>query len=221
MKSIFSKSNFLLFLSILLFLPKKTFSVSKSDHCTLTGENSKDPFPSLVKCYKYNNEACCVSVHDDFINNYISNILTDACLRKYNEFEDLMCFACHPLENYYLNETLKEIYICKDFAKRLWNATEDEELKKSTTIFDNCGFKGDADIFEEISDGRNYIIPSKNENLSSFEDFFNIIKIPFFEEYKLILVDQDENNNCYNKSFYYIKNKILMKILFLFLFFIL
>ena len=208
--------SYFLFISLITLIT----SASKSDYCTLTGERSKDPFPSLVKCYKYNNEACCVSVHDDYINNYISSILTDACLRKYNEFEDLMCFACHPLENYYINETLKEIYICKDFAKRLWNATNDEELNFNTTIFDNCGFKGDADIFSEISDGKNYIIPSKNKNLSSFNDFFNIIKIPFFENYKLILVNEDENIICYNKSFFTNKN-ILNKILILFLCFIL
>lgn len=212
MKIIFN----ILFISLITLIA----SASKSDYCTLTGEGSKDPFPSLVKCYKYNNEACCVSVHDDYINNYISSILTDACLRKYNEFEDLMCFACHPLENHYINETLKEIYICKDFAKRLWNATNDEELNFNTTIFDNCGFKGDADIFEEISDGKNYIIPSKNQNLSSFEEFFNIIKIPFFENYKLILVNEDDNINCYNKSIF-IEQNILNKILVLFLCFIL
>ena len=204
----------LIFISIIPF----SLPASKSDYCTLTGESSKDPFPSLVKCYKYNNEACCVSVHDDYINGYISSILTDACLRKYNEFEDLMCFACHPLENYYINETSKEIYICKDFAKRLWNATKDEELNSSTTVFDNCGFKSYS--FEDISDNKNYIIPSKNKNLSSFNDFFKIIKIPFFEDYELKLVNEGEKTYCYNKSVF-INQNVLNKILVLFLCFIL
>ena len=203
-------SNFI-FLSIITIISP----VSKSDYCTLTGEGSKDPFPSLVKCYKYNNEACCVSVHDDYINSYISDILTDACLRKYNEFEDLMCFACHPLENHYINETLKEIYICKDFAKRLWNATTDEELNNSTTIFDNCGFKGNTGVLEDISDGKNYIIPSKSQNLSSFNDFFSVIKIPFFEEYTLVLVNEDDNTVCYNKSFFIAQKVLNSFILFL------
>ena len=211
--------NFIFYLIFIFIIPFST-PVSKSDHCTLTGESSKDPFPSLVKCYKYNNEACCVSVHDDYINGYISSILTDACLRKYNEFEDLMCFACHPLENYYINETSKEIYICKDFAKRLWNATKEEELNSSTTVFDNCGFKGDADIFENISDSKNYIIPSKNIYLSSFHDFFKIVKIPFFEDYKLTLVEGNEKILCYNKSVF-IERNALNKILILFLCFIL
>ena len=209
--------NFIFYFIFIFIIPFST-PASKSDYCTLTGESSKDPFPSLVKCYKYNNEACCVSVHDDYINGYISSILTDACLRKYNEFEDLMCFACHPLENYYINETSKEIYICKDFAKRLWNATKDEELNSSTTVFDNCGFKSDS--FEDISDNKNYIIPSKNKNLSSFNDFFKIIKIPFFEDYELKLVNEGEKSYCYNKSVF-IKQNVLNKILILFLCFIL
>ena len=40
---------------------------SDVDNCTLTRKPRADPFPSLLKCYKYNNDACCLSVHDDYI----------------------------------------------------------------------------------------------------------------------------------------------------------
>ena len=182
-----------IFLS-LIFLFQSTFTAksnkSKSDHCTLTEKPSKDPFPSLVKCYKYNNEACCMSVHDDYISNYISTLLTDPCLRKYSEFEDLMCLACHPLESNYVDPTNKKIRICEDFAMRLWNASEEDELNKPTDIFDNCGFKSDN---FEIDD--KFIIPSKHWD--NFTHFFTDIRVPLFEDYDLTLINNDEGQ-CYN-----------------------
>ena len=182
-----------IFLS-LIFLFQSTFTAksnkSKSDHCTLTEKPSKDPFPSLVKCYKYNNEACCMSVHDDYISNYISTLLTDPCLRKYSEFEDLMCLACHPLESNYVDPTNKKIRICEDFAMRLWNASEYDELNKPTDIFDNCGFKSDNfDIDDK------FIIPSKHWD--NFTHFFTDIRVPLFEDYDLTLINNDEGQ-CYN-----------------------
>lgn len=182
-----------IFLS-LIFLFQSTFTAksnkSKSDHCTLTEKPSKDPFPSLVKCYKYNNEACCMSVHDDYISNYISTLLTDPCLRKYSEFEDLMCLACHPLESNYVDSENKKIRICIDFAMRLWNASEYDELNKPTDIFDNCGFKSDN---FEIDD--KFIIPSKHWD--NFTHFFTDIRVPLFEDYDLTLINNDEGQ-CYN-----------------------
>ena len=181
-----------IFLS-LIFLFQSTFTAksnkSKSDHCTLTEKPSKDPFPSLVKCYKYNNEACCMSVHDDYISNYISTLLTDPCLRKYSEFEDLMCLACHPLESNYVDPTNKKIRICEDFAMRLWNASDKDELNKPTDIFDNCGFKSDN---FEIDD--KFIIPSKHWN--NFTHFFTDIRVPLFEDFDLIIITNGEQ--CYN-----------------------
>lgn len=181
-----------IFLS-LIFLFQSTFTAksnkSKSDHCTLTEKPSKDPFPSLVKCYKYNNEACCMSVHDDYISNYISTLLTDPCLRKYSEFEDLMCLACHPLESNYVDPTNKKIRICEDFAMRLWNASNEDELNKPTDIFDNCGFKSDNfDIDDK------FIIPSKHWN--NFTHFFTDIRVPLFEDFDLIIITNGEQ--CYN-----------------------
>ena len=175
---------------------------SKSPHCTLTKSPSKDPFPSLVKCYKYNNEACCMSVHDDYISNYINSILTEPCLRKYSEFEDLMCFGCHPLEKYYINETNKTIFICEEFAMRLWNATELSELNEPTTIFDNCGFK--VDFLEDNSNNYKFIIPSQEWN--SFFDFFTEIHIPLYEDYNFVLVPKDGDVSCYNFGYFVKRN---------------
>ena len=80
--------------------------------CTLTGRESSDPFPSLTKCYRFNNNACCTSVHDDYIYTAISNLLTTSCMRKYTELEELMCLGCHPYESSYIDREKRRVYIC-------------------------------------------------------------------------------------------------------------
>lgn len=89
--------------------------------CTLTGRESSDPFPSLTKCYRFNNNACCTSVHDDYIYTAISNLLTNSCIRKYAELEELMCLGCHPYESSYIDRGKRVVYICNAFAMKMWN----------------------------------------------------------------------------------------------------
>ena len=183
----------------------------RSDRCTLTRKPSQDPFPSLSKCYKYNNEACCMSVHDDFIDSTINDILSSSCIRKYTEFENLMCFGCHPLESSYIeiNGTQKIIRICKSFALNLWNGAESENkdyetLNKPTAIFDNCGFKVVYEGLDTLTD-EHYIIPS--EKFQNISHFFKFIKIPFYEDYEIVIQNVTDDY-CYNISFYMNNNKI-------------
>ena len=170
-----------------------------SEKCTLTRRGSEDPYPSLSKCYKYNNEACCMSVHDDYINDYINKILSPSCVRKYPNFENLMCFGCHPLENKYIDYENNEIRICKSFAEDFWGGP----LDQNSTKFDNCGFKvddsEDSNECLKSRDGENYIIPS--ERFENFYTFMECIKIPFYEKYKII-TQEDEDEFCYNFSLY-------------------
>ncbi len=205
---IFMNKNMKLFFTLLLFVKLsliKTQSKNnvgpKADSCTLTQKGSQDPFPSLSKCYKYNNEACCLSVHDDYINNYIAEILSESCIRKYSEFENLMCFGCHPLESNYIDTDKKIIRVCKSFAESLWNNSESENINTldyPTTIFDNCGFKVELDSLIEKTNGSLYIIPS--EEFLNFSDFFEYIKIPFYEDFKIV-IQEETNDTCYNNSF--------------------
>ena len=194
----------------------------KSDMCTLTRKQSQDPFPSLSKCYKYNNEACCMSVHDDFIDSTINDILSSSCIRKYTEFENLMCFGCHPLESSYIeiSNNTKIIRICKSFALNLWNGAESENkdyetLNQPTTIFDNCGFKTDYGGLDNLTN-EHYIIPS--EIFPNISYFFEFIKIPFYEDYKIVIQNVTDDN-CYNYSFYMkTKNYYLLAFLIVFIF---
>ena len=208
--------SFLLLSKLNIIISANTDKSKSSGNCTLTRKPSQDPFPSLSKCYKYNNEACCMSVHDDYIDGEINKILSESCIRKYSEFENLMCFGCHPLESNYIDKDNKIIRICKSFAVNLWDGPDSENyeaLNKPTTIFDNCGFKVDYGDLENLTN-ESYIIPS--EKFHNFSHFFDHIKIPFYEDYTVEIQDET-NENCYNYSLY-IKNCLLCFILLLFIF---
>ena len=215
------KLFFSLFIDILFAISNTNGQVGK---CTLTHRPSQDPFPSLSKCYKYNNEACCLSVHDDYISGFIDNILSPSCIRKYTDFENLMCLGCHPLEYRYLgNETdefgntTKFIRICRSFAESLWNSSDPENtentLDKPTHVFDNCGFKVDAFEGVERFEDYSYIIPS--EEFRNFSEFFEYIKIPFYEEYE-IRIQNETDDNCYNYSFFIKINLVFIVSIFIF-----
>lgn len=127
-----------------------------------------------------------------------------------------MCYSCSPFESQYLDIKDKRINICQKFAMKIWNASNFEELNKKSTIFDNCGFYFENTPLENYlekygfinpnSDHLNYILISKV--FTTFEDFVNTIKIPYFSDYKIRIIEN--NQNCYN-----LNNKITINFLFL------
>ena len=185
-----------------------------ADNCTLTRKPRADPFPSLLKCYKYNNDACCLSVHDEQIDKVINQILSAPCVRKYPLFEILMCFGCHPNENKYIIPGNKTIRICRSFANEFWGG----DLNSPTSIFDQCGFKVETkELRESKFKNLTYIIPS--ERFDNFSDFFEYIKIPYYEDYQITI--QDETNDyCYNNN-WNLNYKLINSIYFLFFLFFL
>lgn len=126
-------------------------------------------------------------------------------MRKYAELEDLMCLGCHPYESLFVDTENKIINICYSFALRFWNTTEKALLEKPTTRFDNCGFKASDALKEYFKDNLlTYIIPS--QKISSFKEFIKAIKIPFFEEYDINLMEEDNTTQkCFSSSLF---NKI-------------
>ena len=106
--------------------------------------------------------------------------------------EDLLCYGCSQYESKYIEDG--KIKVCKNFAKKIWKSEKDEDLNKPSTRFDGCGLLA-GEGFEELANGLEYIIPSKVFN--NFEDFINALKIPYYEDYEIIVVDGDENN-CFN-----------------------
>jgi hypothetical protein len=153
----------------------------------------------LIKCYKYNSKSCCTSVHDDYIYNYIGNILTASCVRRYPSLEDYVCYGCNPSEYIYTDNVNKILTFCASFALKLWNGTVLSDLDSPTTIFDNCGFKVPSDntALTELAKNKPYIIPS--EVFKSFTDFATYIRIPFFDGYTVQIYD-DLSNTSKNKT---------------------
>ena len=106
-----------------------------------------------------------------------------------------MCFSCSPFESQYLDIKNKRINICQNFAMKIWNASNAEELNKKSTIFDNCGFYFENTPLEKYLEDNGFINP-KSDHLNyilisyvftSFENFVNTIKIPYFSDYKIII----------------------------------
>ena len=112
--------------------------------------------------------------------------------------EDLLCFGCSANEaKYRTDDTIK---VCKSFAKKIWKVKNDEDLNKPSDRFDGCGLLAEDNNFNQIDvDGRGYIVPSKKFN--SFEEFINTMKIPYYEDYTIVVVDGNEDT-CFNGNEY-------------------
>ena len=193
----------------------KNSNINKDGICSLTGASSADPFPSLSKCYQYNNNACCTSVHDDIISQMTSNLLTDPCLRKYPELEQLMCLGCHPYEFTYVDAEKETLNICMSFAMTLWDAAQEEDLNNPTRKYDNCGFKVPEHL-KNITKYQNYIIPS--ESFENITKFIESIQIPFYESYKINIVSDNSDVNCFASGKFF-KSVLLINIFIVWVFF--
>ena len=210
------KNNFVVLILIITLIEIKA-DTNNTNVCTLTSRPSADPYPSLLKCYKYNNDACCLSVHDDYIETYINQIFSPACVRKYPLFEILMCLGCHPSEYKYLNitENKKIIYVCRSFAEELWGG----DLNSPSTVFDQCGFKVETEFLTKGKfENRSFLIPSYE--FKNFSDFFEYIRIPYYEDFTIEIKDETDEF-CYNNvlnlenKFFFVKF-VLFFFLFLF-----
>ncbi len=104
-------------------------------------------------------------MHDDYIYNFISNLLTASCVRRYRDLEDFICYGCNPNEFSYTNRDTKVVSLCASFALKLWNGTVLSDLNAPTTIWDNCGFKvapgASSEGLVNLAKGKAYIIPSE------------------------------------------------------------
>ena len=165
---------------ILILMARVIFA---DDQCTLLTSDAEKPFPSLVKCYRHNINACCVSAHDQAISDVYSSMFSEQCQRQYNDMEDYLCYACNPNQPEAVDTTSNTLYICEDFAERLWGG----DLNKPTTDYDNCG------MFSYWADGST-ILPSKY--FANAYEFFQKVKPPFFESYNIEVIKGDDN--CFN-----------------------
>lgn len=68
----------------------------------LNGGPAGKPFPSLTQCYKQNQQACCVSAHDETIAGEYEELLSGTCIREYPELEQYYCLGCSPDADEYI-----------------------------------------------------------------------------------------------------------------------
>ena len=116
-------------------------------------------------------------------------------MRKYTELEELMCLGCRT--KVHISTERKEESISA-FAMKMWNASNVEELSKGSRKYDNCGFKITPSLVNVTNASRHFIIPS--ETFTGFLDMVNSIQIPFYEDYQVELVDEQQENSttCFN-----------------------
>ncbi|CAG9322963.1 unnamed protein product [Blepharisma stoltei] len=160
-------------------------SVAFGQKCTLLPDSeSIDPNPSLVKCYRQNGDACCVSAHDQNIQSVYTEAFPTQCQREYDNMEDYFCFGCHPSQGKYTFESNQTIYMCKDYAESIWG----EKLTKPSSHYDNCG------MYTYWRANPTTVMPSLE-----WKDgyaFFEEVKPPYFENYTIVI----REHNCFNSS---------------------
>ena len=130
-------------------------------------------------------------------------------MRLFPELEDLLCYGCHAKESEYRSEDDKQIRICKSFAQKIWKA----DLDETSTRFDGCGLLAAENNFDDLDDDMGYIIPSKV--FTSFEEFINKLKIPYYEGYEIVVVD--DSDNCFNKNNFIKVNYLVIFFLIIFI----
>ena len=136
----------------------------------------------MIKCYRNNADSCCISAHDSQIATEMSNFLSTSCERRFPELEYYFCYGCHYTEPDSTDTTNKKIRLCKDFAERLWG----EDIDKSTTKFDSCGFMVGGEV----------VIPSSK--WADGNAFFAERLPPLFSDYTIEIVNGDED--CFNRA---------------------
>ncbi|CDW73053.1 UNKNOWN [Stylonychia lemnae] len=155
-----------------------------SPQCLLRNDTFKESMPSLHECYQYTKASCCTTAHDEKIKDGLISLVSDTCHENFDDLLQYYCFGCYQSQPQYTDVKAKTIRICKSFANRIWGGLETGDISKQADVFDNCGLNVDDKI----------VIQSKY--FTDGTQFFAKVKPPFFEDYKVIIDEKDEN--CYN-----------------------
>ena len=159
---------------------------------------------------------CCSSSHDGFIKGYVlEGLWPDKCkYRDYHGLSELSCLACHPRQPDFTDSKNKVVRICKSLLRQFYFNTKypdgDGDLDGSTEAFDSCGAWFEPDpilIANDHSDpekGYTMEIPDpilvfpggSYANAKEFYADFDQARIPFFEDFAIMAVDDfDEEGN--------------------------
>ena len=72
-------------------------------------------------------------------------------------------------------------------------------LYKPSIRFNGCGLLAEDNNYDDPDNDLGYIIPSKE--FDSFEEFNNHLKVSYYKDYDIIVLDGD-TNICFDKSYY-------------------
>lgn len=159
-----------------------------ANDCVLIDSDAAKPSPSLVKCYRFNKLACCISAHDQQILSDYEEFMSASCQREYDNLEDYFCFACQVEQSDYVDVVNQELYFCESYAETVWGGS----LDKNSDEYDDCG------MYSYWRDETTTIVPSLEWN-NGYE-FFAEVKPPYFENYTIIIVGDDDDHDCFNSA---------------------
>lgn len=195
--------------------------------CKLTQSAPRKPFPSLTQCYKYNTNtgACCKSGHDQHIKNEYSALLSDTCLREFVNLEFYFCLGCNEKQyDFVTNKPEPILRVCKTFADMLFSPPDSEATANINSdsdpdSYERCGLN--MKVQNKDTDPAAFWVPGHFIHAESFDrqvvmpfhvfanasQFLDTLKPPFFEEYKIQIVDTQsadydvtKDGECFNAA---------------------
>ena len=165
-------------------------------------------------------KSCCSPNHDVWIYEYMKpdpGLFPRNCaLEVYPGLKELVCLPCHPKQPDWTDSEKKIIRICKSLVQSFYGSND---LNSPTSWFESCGAWKTPDPEITANDpldpsagfsfeqGEDYIIYPKGtfKNAEEFYFKFDQAKIPFMENFKIMVVDDvdavtGEKNICYSSS---------------------
>ena len=76
-----------------------------------------------------------MSIHDYIVDEAFTTFFSKSCAKVNPELEDFFCFGCNSLSEGYIDESPKQIRMCKSYLDRLWGS----DIDYTSTKFDYCG----------------------------------------------------------------------------------
>ncbi len=129
----------------------------------------------------------------------------ESCQRSFEEMERYFCYGCTAKEprssnvtrlvnattGKVTNATKRTIELCKSYVEQLWGG----DVNKPTTRFDKCGM---TTFWLDSPNDANVLLPSINFNTAA--EFFKTVKPPLFEDYEIVIVDENLRPDCYGNQ---------------------
>ena len=94
-------------------------------------------------CYIFTHDTCCTCIHDYQIQASLDNLISASCEENFYDLIQYFCFGCYNVESTYINRQLKTIFLCSDFAARIWTGGNNDPslLNVTQNTYDNCGLQ--------------------------------------------------------------------------------